>query len=264
MLFRPPIGNGKVPPIGWRISNPFGAYYLLKRGATPDQDVHAYHTGIDALLQEGGSKGQNIYAIADGLVTFARRVVNSTWGNLLVLQHTDDGGQHFYSRYGHDNDFTVAEGDRVCIGQIIAHVGDAFGQFIPHLHFDISLTETLLIHPADWPGLDLERLRQTYVDPIAFLKGQQMATPNEQIAGLAQQIITLTQVEPPAPPPEPNATVTANGLRVRSAPNTSGTIVATLNTGARVTVTDSGTAGWSKLIAPYAGSYVSSQYLSFS
>ncbi len=264
MPFRVPVGNGAIPPEGWRISNLFGNYYLLKRGPMPDLDVHAYHTGIDALLQEGGSKGQPIYALTNGAVTFARRVVNSTWGNVLVLQHTDEGGKHFYSRYGHMDDFCVAEGEQVCVGQLVGHVGDAFGQFIAHLHLDISLTETLLIHPADWPSLDLERLRQTYVDPLAFMKGVQMATPGEQIDALALQISALAKTLPGStPPPVPNATVTASGLRVRAAP-VNGTIVATLSAGDRVTVEASGTAGWSKLVAPYAGNYISSQFLDFS
>lgn len=216
MLFRPPVGNGEVPPKGWYVSNGYANYYELKPG------IFAYHTGIDLLLQHGSSAHQPIYAITSGAVTFARRVPNSTWGNLLVIQHTDENGQHFYSRYGHDNDFLIAEGDSVCLGQKIAHVGNAFGQFVYHLHFDISLTETLLTHPADWPGLDLERLYRTYVDPIAFLKGHTLATPTDQIKALADQIKVLAdKIAPPTTEPIVAVVVKVDGANVRSGPSTS-------------------------------------------
>lgn len=282
MLFRPPVGDGGVPPRGWRISNPFGNYYRLTKGVPPAPDTYAYHTGLDLVLQEGSSAFQPIYAITDGVVTFARRVPNSSWGNVLVLQHTDGGGKHFYSRYGHDNDFLIAEGDRVCVGQMIAHVGNAFGVFAYHLHFDISLTETLLVHPADWPGLDMERLRQTYIDPLSFLKGQRMASSNELIIALAEQIVSIASNEPippvvpptptPTPDPAPNAkhavVNASNGLKVRVGPGTSfaqmvvNGLLALLPNGDSEMVLDSGTPGWWKISGgQYDGGFASTQYL---
>jgi hypothetical protein len=263
MLFRPPVGDGGVPPLGWRITNPFGNYYQLQPGA------FAYHTGIDAVIGEGSSARQPIYAIADGRVTFARRVPNSTWGNVLVIQHTEPDGNHFYSRYGHDDDFLIDEGEHVCVGQMVAHVGNAFGVFPYHLHFDVSLTETLLVHPADWPGLDLERLRQTYIDPIVFLQRQQMASPGERITALAQQIITeagnlAPSVPPPAATPRPAIVAgPAGSVNVRVAPAT-GTVVKALPNGTALNVVDSTTALWSQITdGTYAGDFIYTLYLSF-
>lgn len=264
MLFRSPVGD----ITRWYVSNPYANYYQLV------PKVFAYHTGIDLLLQEGSSARQPLYAITDGLVTFARRVTGSTWGNVLVIQHTDAGGKHFYSRYGHDDEFEVSEGQRVCVGQFVARVGNAFGQFVYHLHFDVSLTETLLTHPADWPGLDLERLRRDYVDPRSFLKGQRMATNNELIRGFAEQIISLATdpippppVPPPPPAPDPAAqhavvkTTGGDRLNVRAAP-VNGKIIGQLPNGDSEMVLDSGTAGWWKLSGgAYDGGYASAQYL---
>lgn len=263
MLFRPPVGDGGVPPLGWRITNQFGNYYKLTEG------VFAYHTGIDAVIAEGSSARQPIYAITGGVVTFARRVPNSTWGNVLVIQHTDGGGMHFYSRYGHDDDFLVNEGDKVCLGQMVAHVGNAFGVFAYHLHFDISLTETLLVHPADWPGLDLERLRQTYIDPIAFLQRQEMASTGEQIKALAAQIGALADtlpgsVPPPAATPRPAIIAGPTGsVNVRVAP-VNGTVVKALANGTPLNVIDSSTAQWSQITdGTYQGDFIYTPYLSF-
>jgi hypothetical protein len=271
-LFRPPVGNGPVPPNGWRITNPYANYYALKPG------IYAYHTGADLMLQHGSSAKQPIYAIADGLVTFARRVPNSTWGYLLVVQHTNPDGGHFYSRYGHDNDFLIAEGDHVFMGQMIAHVGNAFGAFAYHLHFDLSLTDTLLTHPTDWPGLDLERVYQTYVDPIAYLKGQKMATPADQIKAYAAQMKLLADgliaqadlIPPPvssAPPtpPAPLAVVTkTNETHVRQLPSTTSALVATLTANTALNVVDANTEAngytWYKIVdGPYTGAFIAQQ-----
>lgn len=259
MLFRPPVGDGEIPPAGWYNSNPYGNYYQLKPG------VFAYHTGADLLLQHGSSARQPVYAITGGIVTFARRVKNSTWGNLLVIQHTDETGQHFYSRYGHDDEFEVGEGDGVCVGQMVARVGNGFGAFAYHLHFDISLTDTLLDHPADWPGLDLSRLYATYTDPIAFLRKQPMATTQEQIKALADQIKVLVDQIVPPPPPEPTGptlavTVNEDGTRVRARPSMDGAIVAALAKGTTLSVQDANAADtfkWYRIVdGVYAADYV--------
>lgn len=259
MLFRPPVGSGEIPPAGWYISNPYGNYYELTKG------VHAYHTGADLLLQHGSSARQPIYAIANGVVIFARRVPNSTWGNVLVIQHTDETGAHFYSRYGHDDDFLIGEGNSVCVGQMIAHVGNAFGAFAYHLHFDISLTDTLLAHPADWPGLNLERLYRDYIDPIAFLRKQPMATPQDQIKALADQIKTLVDTIVPPAPTGPTIAVTVNDddTNVRSQPG--GAAVAQLGKGTALNVTDANMTttsnghsyGWYRIAdGVYAGDFI--------
>jgi hypothetical protein len=235
--------------VGWRISNPYANYYELVKG------VYAYHTGIDVLLQHGSSLGQAIYALASGVVTFARRVPNSTWGNLLVISH-----EGFYSRYGHDNDFLVEEGDIVSVGQPIAHVGDAFGVFAPHLHFDISLTEVLKTHPADWPGLDLERLRVDYTDPIVFMRGHQMATVIDQISAHADAIKVLAVSL--AQPTVPSVLVQAldDGTNLRIAPAMSGSVQAKISKGTVLNVLPAGSDGtnsWYKIVdGQYSGLFV--------
>ena len=270
-LFRPPLGAGDVPPVGWRITNPYANYYQLQ------PEVYAYHTGADFMLIHGSSAFKPIYAITDGVVTFARRVPNSTWGNLLVIQHTNPDGGHFYSRYGHDNDFLVSEGDKVFMGQMVAHVGNAFGAFAYHLHFDICLNDTLLKHPTDWPGLDLDRLYNTYTDPILYLKGQHMATPADQIKAYAAQLKMIADgmieqadlIVPPAPPvvnpPVPLTVLTkTDQTHLRQAANTTSAIVATLNANVALNVVDANVNAngydWYKVVdGPYTGAFIAQQ-----
>jgi hypothetical protein len=79
------------------------------------------------------------------------------------------------SRYAHLHNFTLQTGailkigDHVVRGQQIGQIGDAFGRFPYHLHFDISLTRVLLNHPGHWPGLDLEAVVKHYVEPRSFI-----------------------------------------------------------------------------------------------
>ncbi len=266
VLFTPPVGTPAEraragAPGEWYVSNAYGNYYQLVPG------VWAYHTGAD-LIKPGGAH-LPVYAIANGLVTFARRVPNSTWGNVIVIGHTLPDGTEIYSRYGHVENPRVVAGEMVVVGQQIAQVGDADGQFAYHLHFDISPTRRLLTNPADWPGLDMARLRADYIDPIAFLRekranmsvGTQIKTLAEQISALAD---TLDQAPPPPPPADAKtATVTADRLNVRSTPSTSGSIVAQLTRGTSISVIDLGN-GWAQIAAgDYNSRYVSSAYLSF-
>ena len=147
-------------PGEWTDANPYGNRYHVRNGR------YAYHTGADLNLNEphwDADRGQPIFAIADGTVTYAGDY-NDGWGIIVVIDHGD-----FYSRYSAVAGLEVAVGDVVDAGQQIAVVdqhgeGEAY-----HLHFDISTTERLAENPGDWPGLTWSRLEEHYVDPLAFI-----------------------------------------------------------------------------------------------
>jgi murein DD-endopeptidase MepM/ murein hydrolase activator NlpD len=147
-------------------ASPFGVLYFV---GTPSQ---AYHTGAD--LNYGTpyeDKGMAVYACASGVVTFASKL--SVWGNVIVIRHDPlktAGGAILYSRYGHVQNMRVNVGDRVKRGQQICEIGDAFGRFVPHLHFDLSPTTRLETHPSDWPGTDYARLIENYIDPLQWIR----------------------------------------------------------------------------------------------
>jgi Peptidase family M23 len=159
------------PPI-WYTSNSYENFYYLG----PGNSNPALHTGDDLILYDPANGArqdcahQPIYAAASGTVIYSDRAPGS-WGNVIVVQHDPliMNGKTIFSRYGHVENPQVRTGDRVSRGQHLANVGNAFGRFVYHLHFDVSPTRTLLARPWDWPGLNKRRLEASYVDPYAFI-----------------------------------------------------------------------------------------------
>lgn len=166
--------SANIWPTDWFSSNPYEHYYLLSPGHP------AYHTGDDLLAKAGidATAHQPIGAAASGVVVSAARQTGS-WGNVIVIRHDPliSTGQVVYSRYGHVENMQVKPGDRVVRGQYIAHVGNAFGFFVYHLHFDLSPTRILQSQPWDWPGLDKTRLERDYISPLTFITNNRPVKP---------------------------------------------------------------------------------------
>jgi murein DD-endopeptidase MepM/ murein hydrolase activator NlpD len=167
--YESPIGTDQerqsatVWPGEWLDASPFARLYFV---GTPQE---AYHTGADLNLPRDADARSPVYATANGIVTFASRL--PVWGNVIIIRHDPliTTGRVFYSRYGHVQDMTVEVGDRVKRGQSIARVGNAFGRYAFHLHFDISPTRILETNPEHWPGRNLDNLLANYVDPRDFI-----------------------------------------------------------------------------------------------
>lgn len=279
LAFDSPVGTADerrsavIPPGNWYASNGFQNYYQLKPG------VMAYHTGADLLLWPGGGAHEPIYAIANGTVTFARRIVNSTWGNIIVIRHDLPDGSAVYSRYGHVENMLVAPGDTVVRGQQIASEGNAFGQFAYHLHFDISPTDRLAKYPADWPGLDLERLRQDYTDPLKWIKDHHMVTTLDILNGMKAELTQLGTLvdqaiaaeQPTTPPPPVRTTITKYitadpEMNVRQTASTAVAPVGKLTRGTAVTVyADQPDPAWWQIAATntvFPNDYLAAQWVS--
>ncbi|WP_236554843.1 M23 family metallopeptidase [Novosphingobium sp. 9U] len=84
------------------------------------------HAGIDF----GASYGSPIFAVADGIVSFAGR--HGGHGNYVRLDHGGGNG----TGYGHMSRIAVAPGSRVRAGQVIGYVGSTGLSTGPHLHFE--------------------------------------------------------------------------------------------------------------------------------
>ncbi len=67
-----------------------------------------------------GSKGQQVLAAADGIVTYQGEALAS-YGKLLIVKHNDQ----FLTAYAHNDSFLVKEGDKVRAGQPIATMGSS-------------------------------------------------------------------------------------------------------------------------------------------
>ncbi len=157
--------SAQVWPGKWVDASPFGKLYFI---GTPNE---AYHTGADLNLPADADRLAPVYAAASGVVVYAARL--PTWGNVIIIKHDPlkkSGGKVLYGRYAHVNEMVVKVGQRVQRGQQIALVGNAFGQWAYHLHFDLSPTTILETQPQHWPGKDEDATFKNYIDPRTFIE----------------------------------------------------------------------------------------------
>lgn len=149
----------------WVDASPFGQLYFI---GTPSE---AYHTGADLNLPADADAHSPVVAAANGVVTFAARM--PIWGNLIIIRHDPlpNSGLIMYGRYAHVENISVQVGQRVTRGQQIAKVGNAYGRYAYHLHFDLSPTTILEQKPEHWPGRSRDELLKHYVDPRDFIAG---------------------------------------------------------------------------------------------
>lgn len=117
-----------VRPAEGRLTSGFGARW----GTT--------HYGLDFA----NSIGTPIVAAADGVVIEAGPA--SGFGLWVRIQH-DDGT---ITVYGHMEDYSVREGERVKAGEQIARMGNRGQSTGPHLHFEVWDTDGRKINPRPW------------------------------------------------------------------------------------------------------------------
>lgn len=157
-------------------SNHIHLAYLLK-GTIP-----SIHEGDDVVGMNFSCRGLPVVAVANGIVTNSEKVPNSTWDNLIDIEHTLPDGRKVYSKYAHLQDRKVSKGDPVVIGQLIGHIGNASGQLAYHLHFAICVTDLLLHDPRNWPSTRHTPeqahaiISANYVDPLFFIDSYQSPT----------------------------------------------------------------------------------------
>jgi len=226
-----PIGTSKerasaqIWPGFWEDKTGFGANTVAGY-------ADGYHTGADLNLNHptwDADKGAPVYAAADGTVIWSNNY-HKSWGWIVVIEHVDDDGKKYYTRYGHMNhtDFLVTPAHvPVTIGQIIGHIGNADGYYkdANHLHFDVSLTDILTTTPDHWPGTvrnaaTLANLNLNYTDPKVFLLAHH--TPTAQPASTSETLQVIS-----------------TGLSVRAQPNRSTAPIGTLKNGDKVEVSGS-------------------------
>ena len=147
----------------WLDASPFGRLYFI---GTPNE---AYHTGADLNLPGDADAHSTVYAAASGIVTFANSL--PVWGYTIIIRHDPlpNSTQVMYSRSAHLEVMYVEPGQRVKRGDPIGKIGNAFGRWAYHLHFDLSPTTILETNPAHWPGTNRTATFANYVDPKEFI-----------------------------------------------------------------------------------------------
>ncbi|HZD58676.1 MAG TPA: peptidoglycan DD-metalloendopeptidase family protein, partial [Anaerolineales bacterium] len=98
-----------------------------------------FHTGLDFC----GGVGQDIYAVASGVVVFAGPL--TVRGNATMIDH----GWGVYSAYMHQSEILVKEGEHVEAGQLIGRIGGTGRVTGSHLHLEI-LVGGVQVNPMDW------------------------------------------------------------------------------------------------------------------
>lgn len=107
-----------------------------------------YHPGVDIACAEGTP----VLATANGVVE--RVVFDSTYGNLIVIKHSDS----ITTLYGHNSELLVEQGQSVAVGSRIALSGNTGKSSAPHLHYEIRVHDQP-INPLDNPYDKKDRLK---------------------------------------------------------------------------------------------------------
>lgn len=94
-------------------------------------DAYSTSEGGNKGIDIGGSRGQSIFAAADGKVVYAGNALRG-YGNLIIIKHNDD----YLSAYAHNETMLVKEQQEVKAGQKIATMGST-GTSSVRLHFEI-------------------------------------------------------------------------------------------------------------------------------
>jgi murein DD-endopeptidase MepM/ murein hydrolase activator NlpD len=124
-------GGMTRPVTGARLTSGFGMRFHPLLGYT------RLHRGVDY----GAVYGSPIYAVTDGLVTFAGGA--GGYGRQVRLAHAGALG----TSYSHMSRISVSPGQRVRQGQVIGYVGSTGLSTGPHLHFEVY-KNGMVINPS--------------------------------------------------------------------------------------------------------------------
>ena len=131
-------GGGGNADFTWPMSGYVTSPYGSRNGE--------FHSGVD--VGHNGEIGTPIHAARGGVVSTGWD--GDGYGNYIVIDH----GDGYVTEYGHLNDFSVGEGERVDRGQQIGGMGQTGNSTGPHLHFTIEANG----NPVSIPASDGETL----------------------------------------------------------------------------------------------------------
>jgi 4-aminobutyrate aminotransferase-like enzyme/Ser/Thr protein kinase RdoA (MazF antagonist) len=155
-------------------------------GPRPTDEHRTIHIGLD-LFAEAGTV---VLAPLDGTVhAFADNAFPQDYGPVIILRHETDGGDEFFTLFGHLSRESLAElrvGDRVRAGAPIATLGapDVNGGWTPHLHMQVMLD--LLGLGTDFPGVATPSRRRAWIalcpDPNLLVRVPESRFPPRDIS----------------------------------------------------------------------------------
>jgi 4-aminobutyrate aminotransferase-like enzyme/Ser/Thr protein kinase RdoA (MazF antagonist) len=122
-------------------------------GSRPESERRTIHIGLDLFADAGTA----VHAPFDGVVhAFANNAVPQDYGPVIILRHETDGGDQFFTLYGHLSRTSLDGlelGQRIARGKCFAWLGDPNENvgWTPHLHLQI-ITDLLGLG-TDFPGV---------------------------------------------------------------------------------------------------------------
>jgi len=141
-----PVNHGSLE--GYMDGQPFQHYQTF---------IKAKHLGADitSLVPGDEDLGDTIYSIGRGIVILQ-------WSSIVMIMHKTLNG-FIVSQYRHCMEVFVTEGQYVDKAQPIARIGNEWGLYQAHLHFEIRTDINLDVEGGygDPTG---------YVDPMEFIK----------------------------------------------------------------------------------------------
>lgn len=140
-----------------------------------------FHSGIDIVAPSG----VEIYAVKSGKVITAQ--YHSSYGNYIIIDH----GNNIYSQYNHASSLTVAVGDIVSQGQVIAYVGSTGDSTGAHLDFRI-ITSGGFQNPLEYvtPAVNINNMPKKSIQ-----NGIDAGLPNEKICWDYMKACGFTDVQ---------------------------------------------------------------------
>jgi len=126
---------------------------LFVTGNVSTAEHRAVHIGIDLFAETGAA----VHApIAGKVFAFSNNDAPQDYGPVVILEHTTDKGEPFYTLFGHlspDSLEGLYAGKPIACGERFGRIGaaDVNGGWTPHLHFQI-ITD-LLDMGCDFPGV---------------------------------------------------------------------------------------------------------------
>lgn len=105
-----------------------------RRNPTTDEEVYHYHCGTDIVSQ---AEIPIIYSYDDGIVVKAISVQYG-YGMHILIEHENNSGNKYWTKYAHLSDMAVSKGEVVDKGQAIGIMGNTGLSTGPHLHFELN------------------------------------------------------------------------------------------------------------------------------
>lgn len=106
--------------------------------------------------------GDPIYAVGNGVVTFAKDVKGG-WGNVIRIKHKLINGDEIESLYAHCDTVIVKVGQQISKGNQIGTIGTAHGIYYAHLHLEIRNNVNLPL------GGGYSSVTKGYLNPTEFI-----------------------------------------------------------------------------------------------